>query len=94
MSWESIDKASLNQEAVNKATKEKRAESAELAKAYHRCFDSEEGKKVFADLHKRFIHDNDTSFGSPNPNYEAAYHNGESGVVKFILNQITQAKIL
>ena len=94
MSWDNIDKASVNPEAAKKQTAEKRAKAAALAKAYNRCFNSEEGKQVIADLHKRFIYDNDTSVGSPNVNYESAYHNGESGVVKFIINQINQAETL
>ena len=94
MSWDDIDKASVNPEAAKKQTAKKRSQAADLAKAYNRYFNSEEGKQVIADLHKRFIYDNDTSFGSPNANYESAYHNGESGVIKFIINQINQAEIL
>lgn len=94
MSWEEIDGASVDTEGAKKQLKNRQAEAAELAKAYSRCFDSNEGKKVFADLNQRFIYNNDTSFGSSNINYEAAYHNGEAGVVKFILNQINQAKII
>ena len=94
MSWDEIDKVSVNPDAAKQQNAAKRSQAAELAKAYNRCFNSEEGKKVIADLHKRFIYDNNTSFGSPNVNYESAYHNGESGVVKFIINQINQAEIL
>ena len=94
MSWDEIEKASVNPDAAKKQNAAKRSQAAELAKAYSRCFNSEEGKQVIADLHKRFIYDNDTSFGSINADYEAAYHNGESGVIKFIINQINQAEIL
>jgi len=48
---------------------------------------------VLADLTQRFIFQNATPFGSQNPNYEAAYHNGESGVVQFLINQVQQAEV-
>jgi hypothetical protein len=94
MSWDELDSSAINAVAAQKQAKEKRAEAAELAKAYNRCFDSEDGKKVFAHLNQRFVYNNDTQLNAPNVNYEAAYHNGEAGVVKFILNQINQARIL
>ena len=31
---------------------------------------------------------------SENINYESAYHNGEAGVVKFLINQMKQAEII
>ena len=54
-----------------------------MAKAYKRLFSSEDGAKVLADLNQRFIYNNTTNLDAVNPNYEAAFHNGESGVVKF-----------
>ena len=94
MSWEEIDKASVDTGASSKHNAEKRAQAAELAKTYNRCFGSDDGKRVLSDLTARFIYNNDTPFASENVNYEAAYHNGESGVVKFVINQIQQAEIL
>ena len=94
MSWEEIDKASVDTGASSKHNAEKRAQAAELAKAYNRCFGSDDGKRVLSDLTARFIYNNDTPFASENVNYEAAYHNGESGVVKFVINQRQQAEIL
>ena len=94
MSWEEIDKASVDTGASSKHNAEKRAQAAELAKAYNRCFGSDDGKRVLSDLTARFIYNNDTPFASENVNYEAAYHNGESGVVKFVINQKQQAEIL
>lgn len=91
MSWDSIDTDS--KEAVSKLKEEQRMKALEIAKAYSVCFSTSEGKKVLEDLTSRFIYNNDTSFGSQNINYEAAYHNGESGVIKFVINQIQQAKI-
>jgi len=94
MSWDEIEKASVDSGASSKHNAEKRAQAAELAKAYNRCFGGEEGKRVLSDLTARFIYNNDTSFASDNINYEAAYHNGEAGVIKFVINQIQQAEIL
>jgi len=94
MSWDEIDKAAVNTKAAKKHNAEKRSKAAELAKAYNRCFADDNGKKVIEDLHQRFIYNNDTPFNSSNANYEAAYHNGESGVIKFIINQINQAELL
>jgi hypothetical protein len=91
MSWDSID--TDNKEAVSKLKEEQRMKALEIAKAYSACFSTSEGKKVLEDLTSRFIYNNDTPFGSQNINYESAYHNGESGVVKFVINQIQQAKI-
>ena len=91
MSWDSID--TDNKEAVSKLKEEQRMKALEIAKAYSACFSTPEGKKVLEDLTSRFIYNNDTPFGSQNINYESAYHNGESGVVKFVINQIQQAKI-
>lgn len=94
MSWKEIDKAAVDSKAAKKQNAEKRSQVAELAKAYNRCFSDDNGKRVIEDLHQRFIYNNDTPFSSPNANYESAYHNGESGVIKFIINQINQAEIL
>jgi hypothetical protein len=92
MSWEQIDKASGSPEAALKRKAEFRQKTIELARAYSRCFASEDGQRVLSDLTSRFIYSNDTPFDSPNVNYEASYHNGEAGVVKFVINQIQQAK--
>jgi hypothetical protein len=92
MSWKDIDKASLNKEASSQYTEEQRIKAIELARAYNVVFSSTEGKRVLEDLTARFIYNNDTPFTSQNVNYEAAYHNGESGLVKYVINQIQQAK--
>jgi|TARA_R100001224_G_scaffold86575_2_gene55677 hypothetical protein len=94
MTWTDIDKTSLDSQGANNQNAERRREAAELAQAYHRTFQSKDGERVLEDLTKRFLWNNDTSFGSDNVNYEAAYHNGETGVVKFIANQLQQAEIL
>jgi hypothetical protein len=94
MSWDTINQAITNAEDANVVNAEKRKTAAELAQAYNECFSGDIGKRVLEDMTQRFIFNNYTPLGSANPNYEAAYHNGESGVVKFIINQIQQAKIL
>ena len=94
MTWDKIQQVQLDVETATKDNAKNREEVANLAKAYHRCFNDEDGKRVLADLTARFIYNNDTSFSSTNVNYESAYHNGEAGVVKFLINQIQQAEIL
>ena len=91
MSWNKIDKAST--ETKSRYAEEQRLKAIELAKAYNGCFSTPEGKKVLEDLTSRFIYGNDTPFESQIVNYEAAYHNGESGVVKYVINLIQQAKV-
>ena len=92
MTWENIDQLSDSKTAKKQAELRKR-NANDLAKAYHRVFTTDDGARILSDLTKRFVYDNDTSFGAENINYEAAYHNGESGVVKFLLNQMRQAEI-
>ena len=94
MSWDTINQATTDAEDAKVVNAEKRKTAAELAQAYNQCCSSDLGKRVLDDMTQRFIFNNYTPLGSANPNYEAAYHNGESGVVKFIINQIQQAKIL
>jgi predicted Zn-dependent peptidase len=95
MSWEDLNgHHGFNHETAKKANNAAREKAAELAQAYNHCFATPEGKRVLEDLTQRFIFQNNTPFGSENANYESAYHNGESGVVKFLINQIQQAEIL
>ena len=93
MSWDDVN----HQVDPAKAQKEasiRKQNASDLAKAYHRTFTTETGQRILSDLTKRFVYDNDTSFNSDNINYEAAYHNGEAGVIKFLINQLKQAEIL
>jgi len=92
MTWENIDQLSDSKTAKKQAELRKR-NAYDLAKAYHRVFTTDDGARILSDLTKRFVYDNDTSFGAENINYEAAYHNGEAGVVKFLINQMRQAEI-
>ncbi|MCS5594212.1 MAG: hypothetical protein NZ730_06675 [Porticoccaceae bacterium] len=94
MAWDEIEKASVDSKASKRATAKQRQAIVDLAKAYHRCLSTDDGRKVIEDLTRRFIYINDTAFNSPNINYESAYHNGEAGVVKFIINQMQNAETL
>jgi len=92
MTWENIDHLSDSKAAKKQAELRKR-NANDFAKAYHRVFTTDDGARILSDLTKRFVYDNDTSFGAENINYEAAYHNGEAGVIKFLINQMRQAEI-
>lgn len=89
MSWEDLE---VSQENAEKAKAKAREKQINLAKAYSRCFSTEDGFKVMEDLLNRFVMDNNTHFSSQNIEYEAAYHNGEAGVVKFIIHLTKQAE--
>jgi len=93
MSWNGIENTIDPVHAKMQSDKH-RENQASLAKAYSRAFTSDDGQRILSDLTKRFIYENDTSFGSGNVNYESAYHNGEAGVIKFIINQMKHAEIL
>tara|TARA_R110000751_G_scaffold70932_1_gene143557 strand:- start:650 stop:934 length:285 start_codon:yes stop_codon:yes gene_type:complete len=94
MSWDNINQATVDEEGAKTVNAEKRQAAAALAQAYNDCFATPGGKRVLEDITQRFIFNNDTPFSASNVDYEAAYHNGESGVIKFIINQMQQAKIL
>jgi len=89
MTWETID--GYNPDA-KKQQEEFKAKQSELVKAYARTFSTDDGQKVIEDLSRRFLLDNATSLSSANVNYEAAYHNGEAGVIRMILHYIQQAE--
>ena len=65
-----------------------------LSQAYARLLATDDGKRVLEDLTTNFIYSNDTAFSSNNINYESAYHNGESGVVKYMINQMQRAEVI
>jgi len=91
MSWDDLE---LNESKAKEAQSAIREMQAELAKAYNRCFGTDDGIRVMEDMTKRFLLENDTSLAAQNINYEAAYHNGESGVMRYIVHQIQQAEKL
>lgn len=90
MSWSDIEDTGKAKESLAKQ-KEK---AANTAQNYAKCFSTDEGQRVLQDLVDNFIMSNDTSLQSQNVNYEAAYHNGEAGLVKYILKQLERAKVL
>jgi len=93
MSWSEINQ-SADPDVAKKQAGIRKQNAADLAKCYHRVFTTDDGQRILSDLTRRFVYDNDTSFVSENINYEAAYHNGEAGVIKFLINQMKQAEIL
>lgn len=96
MNFDEIDSLTSS-ETKGKAEKAKldaKAEHASLVQAYARLFATQDGVRVLQDLTARFIYQNDTPFESPNINYESAYHNGEAGVVKSIINNMQQARVI
>ena len=72
----------------------KRQDESDLARAYNRCFSTDEGKRVLADLAARFIYHSGPELANSNIEYRAAYMNGQSGVVRFIHTQNQRAEIL
>jgi hypothetical protein len=96
MDWKEID-ATTSEENVKKAEHAKakqREEAANVAQAFNRLFKTDDGIKVMQHLSTVFIMNNDVTMNSPNINYEAAYKNGEAGVVKYIIKQIERAEVL
>lgn len=91
MTWETI-------EGVSPDAKKQKAKAQdklnEMTRTYARCFNTEDGQKVLEDLTRRFLFDNATSLSSQNVAYEAAYHNGEAGVIRMIIHYIQQAERL
>lgn len=92
--WDDINKTAVNKEEAELAQKKALQAAAELAQAYSRCFNTKDGERVMTDLTNRFIMSNDMALDVKNPEYEAGYHNGESGVIKLIIHQLTQARNL
>ena len=88
MSWEGLDNS--NKDAGTAAKKAHEAQVT-IAKNYHHCFSTEQGKFVLNHLVTTFVMENDVALNATNANYEAAYKNGEAGVVKQILNQLKRA---
>ena len=93
MSWSEINQ-SADPDVAKKQANARKQNVVDLAKSYHRVFTTDDGQRILSDLTKRFVYENDTSFGSENIDYEAAYHNGEAGVIKFVINQMKHSEIL
>ena len=80
MSWEDLD---VNKKELTHEQKLAQEQDLAIAKAYKRLFTTDDGVKVLNDLNQKFIYNNNTQLDAVNVNYESAYHNGESGVVKY-----------
>ena len=91
MSWDDINDKSPKAKEQRNAARERQAE---LVKAYARCFNTDDGQRVIEDLTRRFLIDNSTALEANNVNYEAAYHNGEAGVIRMLIHYIQQAESL
>ncbi len=91
MSWNELN---IDKKDVDKVAQKNKEHAIKLAKNYAVCFSTEDGKAVLQDMVDSFVMNNDTSFHSSNVNYEAAYHNGEAGIVKYIISQIKKAQTL
>jgi len=89
MSWDDIEGQNPKAKKQQAAAREKQSE---LTKAYARTFNTEDGQKVLEDLTRRFLLENATPISSQNVAYEAAYHNGEAGVIRMIIHYIQQAE--
>lgn len=83
-----------SKEKAEKAQANAKADKASIVQAYARLFSTKDGERVLQDLSTKFIYENNTPFNSPNINYESAFHNGESGIVKFIINQMQRARVI
>jgi len=91
MSWEELNNSKVDTE---KNAKEAQEAQATIAKNYHHTFSTEQGKFVLDHLVTMYIMDSSIALNAENINYEAAYKNGESGVVKQILNQLKRAALI
>ena len=91
MSWSEIDGTGKTTQEKELQAKERLAQDIEIAKKFNRLFGSEDGTVVYQYLFNKFILENETPLTATNVEYEAGYHAGESGVIKFIAHQITKA---
>ena len=96
MDWNKLDSATSPEakEKAEQAQANQRQAESDLAKAYARCFGTEDGKRVLADLFNKMVIGNTPDKNEPNINYMSAYKNGESGAVIYIQQQITRAEVI
>ena len=93
MSWSELE-GSLSDEQAKKAAAQKEQATRDLCQLCHRVFSTEDGQQFLTHLSQRFIYGNDTELEHPNYAAAAAYHNGESGVVKYIHTLIQRSQTL
>lgn len=96
MSWDDINESTTpeSQSRAKQAAADKALADKSLAQAYARCFNTDDGKRVLADLTNKLIINNNTPMDSVNVQYVAAYKNGEKGAVNLIIHQITRAEVI
>lgn len=96
MSWEDLNESNSpeTKERAKQAAEERRLAEISIAQCYARCFSTDDGKRVLADLTNNLIINNNTPMDSANVQYVAAYKNGEKGAVNLIIHQITRAEVI
>lgn len=96
MSWPDLDKVSSPEakQAAEKVAEQRRLVEVALAQAYHRLYNTDDGKLVLTDLYKKMVINNTPDKTEPNIDYMAAYCDGESGTVSYIQAQITRAEVI
>ena len=96
MDWDKLNEATTpeSKNRAKQAAEEKALADKSLAQAYARCFSTDDGKRVLADLTNKLIINNNTPMDSANVQYVAAYKNGEKGAVNLIIHQTTRAEVI
>lgn len=96
MGFKNLDNLTSEETKANAehAKKQREADAASLAQLFSRLFSTEDGVKVLTHLSDKCLVNNPTPISSPNINYEAAYKNGEGGVIRYIITQINNAKVI
>lgn len=91
MAW---DELNLNNDQAEKKEEEVKQYKIDIAKAFHRCFKTEDGQKVLSYLTNAYVMNNAPDMNAPNITYEAGFRNGQADVVTHMINQIQRAEIL
>lgn len=88
MGWDKLTTENKSKQAAE----EQRLKALALAQKCHRVFSTDDGQELLAHLTNHFVIHNDTPINSPNITYEAGYHAGEAGVVRYIIHQMQRAE--
>ena len=75
-----------------KKAEELRVRQQELNNKFYRLFNTDDGKVVFQHLFDSFVMKNDTPLDAQNVEYEAGYHAGEAGVIKYISQRMSNSQ--
>lgn len=92
--WSSLTANKLAEVENVKKQEAAHQKQIDTANAYARCFATKDGQKVIEHLSNEYIFNSNVELSSTNINYEAAYKNGEAGLVKMIIAQMTRAQNL